>query len=166
MFAYAAAAPSAVAPPAGVYFQDDGHIAGWDNKNPKPQKKGVIRDVASPAYMGNSAMETQHTYISSDGRNYHTETVHAHAQSLNEDRYYGQAGASQLVVVRLLAVTRAILGTWRTGTTAEGPGHDLRRSAVLAGSWPAVVAPGQRRVLRGVARVRRAARCTAAGVRA
>jgi hypothetical protein len=79
------------APPAGVYFQDDGHIAGWDNKNPKPQKKGVIRDVSAPVYKGNSAIETQQTYISSDGKNYHTETVHARAQSLNQDRYYGQA---------------------------------------------------------------------------
>ena len=84
-----AATPKAL--PAGVYFQDDGHIAGWDNKNPKPQKKGVIRDVASPAYKGDSAIETQQTYISSDKKNYHTETVHAKAESLGEDRYFGQA---------------------------------------------------------------------------
>jgi hypothetical protein len=42
-------------------------------------------------YKGNSAIETQQTYVSSDGKNYHTETVHAHAQSMNQDRYYGQA---------------------------------------------------------------------------
>src|SRR4051812_36261020 len=84
-----AATPKAA--PAGVFFQDDGHIAGWDNKNPKPQKKGVIRDVSTPAYKGDSAIETQQTYISSDKKNYHTETVHAKAAKLGDDRYFGQA---------------------------------------------------------------------------
>src|SRR3954470_14749415 len=60
---YAGVAPEAL--PAGVYFQEDGHVVGWDNKNPKPQKKGVIRDVKSPTYKGNSAIETQQTYVSS-----------------------------------------------------------------------------------------------------
>jgi hypothetical protein len=76
--------------PSGVVFQNDGTITGWD-PNPTPQQKGVIKDVADPTYKGTTAIETQQTYIASNGKRYHAEVVRSHAQSVGQDYYYGQA---------------------------------------------------------------------------
>jgi hypothetical protein len=75
---------------AAVTFQDTGTLTGWSNYPQKPQKDGVLRVVSSPSYKGGQAIEAQQTYIGETG-GYHSETVQANAQSINTDRYYGQA---------------------------------------------------------------------------
>jgi hypothetical protein len=75
---------------AGVVFENPGTITGWD-PNPKPQQKGVIKTVASPAYKGDTAIMAQQTYVASNGKRYHSEVVRSHAQSVGQDYYYGQA---------------------------------------------------------------------------
>jgi hypothetical protein len=76
--------------PAGVYFQDTGTVAGWDNYPQNPQKDGVLRNVSSPTYKGSTAIEAQQTYIR-EGGGYHSETVDFGAQRVGQDRYFGQA---------------------------------------------------------------------------
>ena len=82
------AAPANAALPAGVYFQDAGTLTGWSSSY--TQKSGVIRAVTSPSYKGGNAIEARQTYINETG-GYHSETIKAGAQSINTDRYYGQA---------------------------------------------------------------------------
>jgi chitodextrinase len=72
-----------------VYFQDTGTVQGWSN-SPRPQKQGVLRNVAGPVYKGSTAIEARQTYINETG-GYHAETVQANIQSVGEDKYYGQA---------------------------------------------------------------------------
>ncbi|MFD8495117.1 heparin lyase I family protein [Amycolatopsis sp. NPDC059657] len=79
---------SANALPAGVYFQNEGTLSGWSSSY--AQKDGVIRNVTSPAYKGSTAIEAKQTYINETG-GYHSETLKSGAQSVGEDKYYGQA---------------------------------------------------------------------------
>ncbi|WP_433186482.1 polysaccharide lyase [Actinoallomurus sp. CA-150999] len=81
-------AAGAAALPAGVYFQDTGTTGGWDKAY--TQKQGVIRTVSSPAYKGSTAIEAKQTYIEETG-GYHSEVIKSGAQSVGQDRYYGQA---------------------------------------------------------------------------
>jgi hypothetical protein len=76
--------------PAGVYFQDTGTVAGWNNFPQRPQKQGVLRTVTTPAYKGGTAIEARQTYVD-EGGGYHSETVQHGAQAVGQDRYYGQA---------------------------------------------------------------------------
>src|SRR5689334_2906498 len=77
-----------LAPPPGVDFQNEGTLNGWDYHY--TQKNGVIRDVTNVAYKGSTAIEAKQTYIGETG-GYHSETIDRGAQSVGEDRYYGQA---------------------------------------------------------------------------
>jgi hypothetical protein len=77
--------------PEGVRFQETGTVEGWDNKDPNPQKDGRITTVSKPAFKGDEAISTEQTFISSDGKNYHTESVKRGAHKSGEDLYYGQA---------------------------------------------------------------------------
>jgi hypothetical protein len=72
----------------GVYFENEGSLSGWSKSY--AQKNGVIRNVSSPSYKGGNAIEAKQTYINETG-GYHSETIKATAQSINTDRYYGQA---------------------------------------------------------------------------
>jgi hypothetical protein len=74
-----------------VYFQNDGTVAGWDNPNPHPQWKGVIKTVNSPTFKGPNSIMAQQTYVKSNGTRYHSEVVHFHTQSQGQDRWYGEA---------------------------------------------------------------------------
>jgi hypothetical protein len=68
--------------------QNEGTLSGWDYHY--TQKQGVIRNVSGPAYKGSSAIEAKQTYINETG-GYHSETIDRGAQSVGQDRYYGQA---------------------------------------------------------------------------
>ncbi len=72
----------------GVHFENDGKLAGWDRSY--AQKEGVIRNVSSPKYKGESAIEAKQTDINETG-GYHSEVIKRGAQSVGQDRYYGQA---------------------------------------------------------------------------
>jgi hypothetical protein len=72
----------------GVYFENDGKLSGWDRNY--AQKDGVIRNVSSPKYKGSSAIEAKQVYINETG-GYHSEVIKRGAQSVGQDRYYGQA---------------------------------------------------------------------------
>lgn len=76
--------------PAGVFFQDTGTLTGWSNYPQKPQKKGVLRTVSSPAYKGTTAIEAQQSYLDQGG-GYHSETIRTAAETVGQDRYFGQA---------------------------------------------------------------------------
>jgi hypothetical protein len=75
---------------AGVYFQDTGDVRKWSNYPQRPQKSGVIRNVASPSYKGSGSIEAQQTYVN-EGGGYHSEVIHTTTERIGEDRYYGQA---------------------------------------------------------------------------
>jgi hypothetical protein len=72
----------------GVYFENEGSLSGWSRSY--SQKDGVIRNVASPSFKGGNAIEARQTYINEQG-GYHSETIRAGAESVGQDRYYGQA---------------------------------------------------------------------------
>jgi hypothetical protein len=76
--------------PGGVYFQNDGTLQGWDNPNPHPQWKGVIKKTGTPAYKNGTSILAQQTYVASNGTRYHAEVVHQHVQTKGQDRYYGE----------------------------------------------------------------------------
>ncbi len=86
--AIAIEAPADAALPAGVYFQDAGTLTGWSSHY--TQKSGVLQTVTSPSYKGGDAIEARQTYVNQTG-GYHSEVIKAGAQSINTDRYYGQA---------------------------------------------------------------------------
>ncbi|GLZ28917.1 hypothetical protein Lesp02_11070 [Lentzea sp. NBRC 105346] len=89
MFALSLALVAALAPaPPGVYFQNEGTLSGWDYHY--TQKQGVIRDVTSVKYKGTTSIEAKQTYIGETG-GYHSETIDRGAQSVGQDKYYGQA---------------------------------------------------------------------------
>src|SRR4051812_16124676 len=58
-------------PRAGVYFQNEETLQGWDDPHPHPQWKGVIKDVGSPAHKDGTAIMAQQTYVKSNGMRYH-----------------------------------------------------------------------------------------------
>lgn len=78
----------AAAPPEGVSFQNDGTVAGWDYDY--AQKQGSITTVDTPAYKGPHAIAATQTYVNETG-GYHSEVLRRGAQSVGQDRYYGQA---------------------------------------------------------------------------
>jgi hypothetical protein len=71
-----------------VYFQNRGSVEGWDHAY--TQKQGVIETVDSPTYKGAHALAATQTYVEETG-GYHSEVLKRGAQSVGEDRYYGQA---------------------------------------------------------------------------
>ncbi len=71
-----------------VYFQNRGSVEGWDYAY--TQKDGVIATVDSPVYKGAHSLEATQTYIGETG-GYHSEVIQRGAQSVGEDKYYGQA---------------------------------------------------------------------------
>jgi hypothetical protein len=77
---------AALAP--GVYFQNEGGLAGWDRAY--AQKNGVVRNTASPSFKGGNAIEAKQTYINETG-GYHSEVIKRGAEAVGQDRYYGQA---------------------------------------------------------------------------
>lgn len=83
-----AVAEAGTGPTPGVYFQNEGSLSGWSKVY--TQKRGVIRNVSSPSYKGGTAIEAKQTYINQTG-GYHAESIRAGAQSVGQDRYYGQA---------------------------------------------------------------------------
>ncbi|MFJ1967642.1 heparin lyase I family protein [Streptomyces sp. NPDC087903] len=70
-----------------VFFQNRGSVEGWDYAY--AQKDGVIETVDSPTYKGAHALAATQTYIGETG-GYHSEVIKRGAQSVGEDRYYGQ----------------------------------------------------------------------------
>ncbi|MFI5821257.1 heparin lyase I family protein [Streptomyces rishiriensis] len=71
-----------------VYFQNRGSVEGWDRAY--TQKDGVIATVDSPVYKGAHSLPATQTHIGETG-GYHSEVIRRGAQSVGEDRYYGQA---------------------------------------------------------------------------
>ncbi|MDX2682643.1 polysaccharide lyase [Streptomyces soliscabiei] len=71
-----------------VYFQNRGSVEGWDYAY--TQKDGVIATVDSPVYKGAHCLQATQTYIGETG-GYHSEVIQRGAQSVGEDKYYGQA---------------------------------------------------------------------------
>ncbi|MEH0423453.1 heparin lyase I family protein [Streptomyces sp. B21-083] len=71
-----------------VHFQNRGSVEGWDHAY--TQKAGTIETVDSPTYKGAHALAATQTYIGETG-GYHCEVIRRGAQSVGEDRYYGQA---------------------------------------------------------------------------
>jgi hypothetical protein len=71
-----------------VYFQNRGSVEGWSSAY--TQKHGVIATVDSPVYKGAHSLRATQTYIGETG-GYHSEVIRRGAQSVGEDKYYGQA---------------------------------------------------------------------------
>lgn len=84
----AAVAPDRASAADEVFFQNRGSVEGWDYSY--TQKQGVIRTVDTPVYKGAHALEATQTYIEETG-GYHSEVLKRGAQSVGQDRYYGQA---------------------------------------------------------------------------
>ena len=74
--------------PEGVFFQNRGSVAGWDKGY--AQKQGTITTIDNPTYKGADAVAATQTYINETG-GYHSEVIRQGAQSVGQDRYYGQA---------------------------------------------------------------------------
>ncbi|MFI1334768.1 polysaccharide lyase [Streptomyces sp. NPDC020845] len=79
---------SAAELPEGVYFQNRGSVEGWDYSY--TQKQGSISTIDTPTYKGAHSLEATQTYINETG-GYHSEVLQRGAQSVGQDRYYGQA---------------------------------------------------------------------------
>ncbi|MFD8387146.1 polysaccharide lyase [Streptomyces sp. NPDC059679] len=79
---------SAAELPEGVYFQNRGSVEGWDYSY--TQKQGSISTIDTPTYKGAHSLEATQTYVNETG-GYHSEVLQRGAQSVGQDRYYGQA---------------------------------------------------------------------------
>jgi len=85
---------------AKVFFQNTGTVSGWSSPdvNPLPgQNKGTTTQVSSPSFGGQHSLKATQIYDPVYSKNsgytggYHAEVVLFHAESVGQDRYFGQA---------------------------------------------------------------------------
>jgi len=83
-----------------VFFQNTGTVSGWSspNVNPVPgQDKGTTTQVSSPSFGGQHSLKATQIYDPAYSKRtsytggYHAEVVLFHAESVGQDRYFGQA---------------------------------------------------------------------------
>jgi hypothetical protein len=72
---------------AGVTFQNTGTTSGWTANNARGSAK--ISQVSSPVYKGSTALACEVNWVG-EGTPNHAEEMKYAAQSVGQDRYYGQ----------------------------------------------------------------------------
>ena len=74
---------------AAVVFENTGTLNGWSRVY--VQQQGTNTMVSSPTFEGPSAIKSTQTFITADGRGYHSERVMYDIQRNGQDYYYGMA---------------------------------------------------------------------------